>query len=67
MSRLYDIFGVHRLVGTSTPRGRARCSCGKALDYDYGSLRWQCQEEDLCPACWAGRTVKKIFSEPSHD
>lgn len=46
------VFGVERLVTSSTPRGPAFCEeCIEELDYDYGSIRWQHKERDLCGSC----------------
>ena len=40
----------------------ARCEdCGCQLDYDVGSMRWQCVERDECPECAAKRMVDEIF------
>lgn len=43
--------------------GRVRCDgCGDELDYEYGSIRWGCSEDDLCPSCAATQAVKRMFA-----
>lgn len=45
-------------------RARAHCEeCGAALDYDLGSIRWQCVERDLCGWCAGEAAAKRIFEK----
>lgn len=63
-----EIFGVERLVGTYTPRGVARCEkCRKRLSYDYGSIRWQCREKNLCSEHEAEEFVEKVSVKSRHE
>lgn len=43
----------------------ARCDdCGTQLDYQVGSIRWHCADnEHTCPSCSAERSVKAIMTE----
>jgi hypothetical protein len=50
------------------PDTTARCACcGKRLDYQIGSIRWQNLDRDLCSTCSAEEMVKgmidRVFSE----
>ncbi|HDY66333.1 hypothetical protein LCGC14_1499430 [marine sediment metagenome] len=37
--------------------------CKSILDYEIGSIAWECKENDLCPECSASRSVKRIFDK----
>jgi hypothetical protein len=53
--------GSRRHVVRNTPRGTAYCEeCSERLNYDYGSIRWQCRERDLCPSCWGSEQGKVV-------
>ena len=52
---------AERHVRASTPRGFAHCEkCHERLSYEYGSIMWRCQTEDLCPSCAAKAAVEQI-------
>ena len=40
---------------------KAKCEkCGYRLDYDVGSIKWQCLEKDLCIKCEVGGLVNHL-------
>lgn len=64
----HDANAPRRRVRADMPRGTCHChNCGERLSYEYGSIAWSCQTEDLCPSCAgkaaAERIVAKVFGK----
>ncbi len=60
--------GTRRIVSVNTPRGWAHCSCcGERLNYQYGSIAWQCRTEDLCPSCEGKKDARSILDQFARD
>lgn len=54
--------GRRRLVCYTTPRGWVHCDeCRAKLNYQYGSIAWQCRTDDLCGSCAGKKAAKELL------
>lgn len=58
---------IHRIIKyrrwkRSGPRGTVCCQeCGERLDYQYGSIAWECSDKHLCGSCAGKAAAERVM------